>query len=110
MTKSEDRQMVERMNKVRRLVRVIEEALSTEGYTGHLEKFDVVTVMAALDLVYDGRARCLKTQEDIDEAAQSAMMLAGAVSHVSRVMIDGRDPGMVDEPEPVLTPSGVIRL
>jgi len=94
---------------VRKLVRGIEGALLECGYAMQLERSELMEVLAALDLVYDGRARSLETQAEMDQACRSAMTLAGAVSSVSRVCIGEKDPGTAAEPE-IMSPAGVLRI
>lgn len=105
--KTEDQEVVERVDRVRGLVRRIEEALAQEGYTGSLNYQQCMEALAALSLVYDGRARCMKDQKEIDKVCESAMFLAGSVSHASRVVFHEQDAGTIPDKMPK---PGVIRL
>ena len=94
---------------MRSLVRALEDALEREGCGGKLSKYEMTNVLAALNLMWDGRARFLTEGLERNAYLESASLLAGAVSNVTREYLGEPDPGVVPELE-LPMPPGVVRL
>lgn len=106
MTMEEAKGIAAKIQRVRSLVRAIEAALMQEGAPGVSDREATAEALAALNLVWDGRARRLLEMEGGETYLEGSNLLAGSVSHVSRVMIDGTDPGTV----PIMGMPGVLRM
>jgi len=100
ITDEEAHAVAQDVHSVRAIVRDIEDVLLRHGLT--TETRDLQVTLAALNLVYDGRAR-----HGDENLLQGSNLLAGTVHHASRVLLDGRDIG---EPSPLITVPAVTRL